>query len=411
MLDINKTYWVYIASHVYCHIKDEQAFLYNTQTGASIETVNAEIIKLLQSLHERKNLGAICCNGRQIAQSPYIEFITEFREKEMGNMVETSSMPQRPIQMMPILNLQDDIEKLQEFSDRDTGEDVLHYLLELNLYLHDSCNQNCSLCSQYSKQTLCCKTNSGQPSPTFSFAALENIISQIQYGVTGKLNLLGGNIFAYPHFNELPTLLSGFKGQVHIWNHYAHFANYKTLPSNFFYDVVIPSPMQKSLENLLPTLAIPQAKLHFYITDIEEYTKVEEFIEQFSVDNYSIHPIYTKTNLKFFEEYVYADKKDILQSKLSFNQIFAHQKMNTNFFGSLTILPNGDTYANVNSSLLGNIKDDTLIHFINKEMTANTAWRKIRDTPPCNSCLYQYICPSLSNYEIVIGKSNLCHTK
>lgn len=44
-------------------------------------------------------------------------------------------------------------------------------------------------------------------------------------------------------------------------------------------------------------------------------------------------------------------------------------------------------------------------------MDINTAWRRIREEEPCNLCLYQYLCPSPSNYEAVIGKTNLCHVK
>jgi hypothetical protein len=53
MINKEKNYWLYIASHVYCCIKDEQALLYNTQTGESMETGIREIIALLHSLHER----------------------------------------------------------------------------------------------------------------------------------------------------------------------------------------------------------------------------------------------------------------------------------------------------------------------------------------------------------------------
>lgn len=30
---------------------------------------------------------------------------------------------------------------------------------------------------------------------------------------------------------------------------------------------------------------------------------------------------------------------------------------------------------------------------------------------PCNACIYQWLCPSPSNYELAIGKPNLCHVK
>ncbi len=85
--------------------------------------------------------------------------------------------------------------------------------------------------------------------------------------------------------------------------------------------------------------------------------------------------------------------------------------MNTHFFGILTVSANGEVYSNVNNIALGNIADSNLLDLIGKEMTENLSWRKIRDKQPCCDCLYQYLCPSPSNYEIVMNKQNLCHIK
>jgi len=114
-------------------------------------------------------------------------------------------------------------------------------------------------------------------------------------------------------------------------------------------------------------------------------------------------------NKHFFEANVYLTKEDVFSKSLSFREIFARQKLNTNFFGSLTLMPDGKAYANVNSPVLGNIETESMLDLINKEMNENTAWRKTRNATPCTDCLYQYLCPSPANYEHAIGKPNLCH--
>lgn len=410
MIDISKNYWLYIAPYVYCCIKNKQALLYNTQSGVSLEIKNYDIILLLQSLHEKKNLGAISCKGETLMKSPYLEFISEFCKKEMGNIVDVSQMPKKPIQMMPVVNLQCDIDDLKKMEDRDTGEDVFQYLLELNIYLNNVCDQDCLYCDKYFRQSLCCQTN--DHANTICISTLRNVLSQIRYGTVGKLNLLGGDVFKYPYYNDLSSLLLDFKCQIHIWNHYANYMDNKILNPDFIYNVIVPFPMIEHLwKRCLSSLKDLQVRFHFYITQVEEYEEIEEIIEKYEIEKYSIHPVYIETNHDFFKEYVYTNKEDILQTELSFNQIFAHQKMNTNFFGSLTILANGDVYANVNSLVLGNILNDTLMDVVNKEMITNTAWRKIRDAIPCANCLYQSLCSSPSNYEIIIGKNNLCHVK
>ena len=410
MLDINKNYWLYIASHVYCCIKDIQAILYNTKTGMSFVIDDKDIILLLQSLHEKKNLGAVFCTGKLLSKTPYKEFITDFCQKGMGDIVDVVLLPEKPIQMMPVLNLQSDVSKLPK---EEIGKDVLHYLLELNIYLHNECELHCPNCDNFYRQSLCCsKNNGGKSKDKLDINVLKNILYQIRDGSVGKLNLLGGNIFKYPFYSVLPELLANFRGSAYFWNHYANFNDEEVIFSDFYYVVVVTFPVEnKLLDCCFNILRNNNAKYHFYITNIEEYEKAEYLIEEYKINDYTIHPIYIGQNDDFFRKYIYSRHEDIYQIKLSFHQIFAHQKMNTNNFGTLTILPDCEVYGNINAPALGDIKDNTLLYIIEKEMIENTAWRQVRDMVPCNECIYQYLCPSPSNYELVIGKPNLCHVK
>lgn len=413
MISVDKNYWLYIAPHVYCNIKKTRVLLYNTKNGMSIESEDQIVLALLQSLHERKNLGAIYCEGKMLVKNSYKEFILQFCSKEMGNLIDVKQVPEKPIQMMPILNLQNDIDRLKNINDRDPGEEIMQYLHELSIYLHTDCKQCCYYCDDYFKQNLCCYKNEDKQYKILGVEVIESVLSQIQYGVVGKLNLLGGDLFNYPHYNRLTSLLMGFRGQVHLWNHYANFANHKFIIPDFIYNVIVSFPLNEDLWNccLISLSRQELVKFHFYITQEDEYDQSKWLVEQYNISKYSIHPVYVKTNHVFFEEYIFLDKEDILAPIIPFSQIFAHQKLNTHFFGSLTILANGNIYANVNRDALGNIYNDKLLDIINKELLVNTAWRICRDNPPCSDCLYRYLCPSPSNYEIIIGKSNLCHVK
>lgn len=106
------------------------------------------------------------------------------------------------------------------------------------------------------------------------------------------------------------------------------------------------------------------------------------------------------------------DKKDILSDNIiPFRRIFSHQKMNGNFFGKLTVLPDGTVYAVLGEKCIGNLHNDTLLKVIYNELSENTAWRCVRDKKPCSDCLLQYLCPSPSAYEKAMDRSNLCLAK
>lgn len=98
----------------------------------------------------------------------------------------------------------------------------------------------------------------------------------------------------------------------------------------------------------------------------------------------------------------------IKERKLCKREIFLHQAINSNNFGRLTIMPDKNIYSNINYPPLGTI-DNNIYELIQKELIINYSWRRVRDCYPCNECIWQWICPSPSNYEIVIKKNNLCH--
>jgi pseudo-rSAM protein len=350
MFDKNKSYWLYIEPCVYCSIKGKRALLYNTQNGESMETDVPEGLELLYSLHEKKNLGAIYCEGKTLIQTTYREFVSEFCKKGMGNVVDATQTTEKPIQLMPVLSLQRDVAKLQRERERYVGEEILRYLIELNIYLCDTCRQNCVFCSNYFRQKLCCTAKKCTQHPeTVDSLTLQNILSQIRYGAVGKINLLGGNLSEYPYCKDLPALLSDFKEQVHIWNHYANFAHNLIILPDFLYDIPVTFPLKENeWQNCVALLKGTKAKYHFFITSIDDYERTETLIEKYSIESYIIHPVYTSDNHAFFEENVYINQEEIFQSRHSFRQIFAHQKLNTHFFGSLTILPDGEVFANVN---------------------------------------------------------------
>jgi pseudo-rSAM protein len=96
---------------------------------------------------------------------------------------------------------------------------------------------------------------------------------------------------------------------------------------------------------------------------------------------------------------------------MAIKDFFTRQAMNIYDFGKINILPNGDAYANLNHPTLGNIYTESIYEIVHKEVEEGTSWFRIRNQVPCNGCVYQWLCPPPSNYEIAIGRPNLCHVK
>ena len=149
----------------------------------------------------------------------------------------------------------------------------------------------------------------------------------------------------------------------------------------------------------------------FLITSENEYLKAEALCEQKGITSYQFKPIYNGENLSFFENFIFMNEQEVHNLQPTKREIYANQKINRNEFGRITVLPNGDIFANPNKRKLGNIKNDRMHDIIYKELNEGSSWLSIRKEKPCCDCIYQWLCPSPSNYEWVIGKPNLCHIK
>lgn len=87
------------------------------------------------------------------------------------------------------------------------------------------------------------------------------------------------------------------------------------------------------------------------------------------------------------------------------------QIFNTNDFGRLRITTDGKVYANRLFPALGSVEKDSIYAIIRKEITEGQSWLRIRTQSPCDTCVYQWLCPSPSDYEIELNRPNLCLTK
>lgn len=408
-LEKTKKYWFYILPHVYYAKKGLIAILLNTKNSSSIHISDKKFINLLETMHKKTNLGVALLNKNQLKDEQIMDFVKECVEKEICKVLEVNDNNQTPIQLMPILNLQRDVDKLRKDKSRSLGEDVRRYISDVTVILNDNCKQNCKYCKKYNSQHFCCISN--KQTEVLKIENFINFSNQLMSVPIRRFVITGGNIFEYPFLKELIEFLDTKQINPCIGFHYLNFDLTKLeFVQNIKTEIFINFPLNQSkLELCFEHMKIENTQFVFFVKNEEENICVETILGQTKISNYKVVPFYTGNNYSFFEDYVFLGKTDLLDYNFEQRIIFANQKMNTNFFGSLYIYPNGDIKANPNTKKLGNIERTPLIKLAEKELTINSAWRKIRKTEPCNSCIYQFLCPSTSNYEIAFGKYNLCH--
>jgi pseudo-rSAM protein len=400
-------YWLTILPHVYYIQKHGEALLYNTQNGKNICTENSQVIDLLEQMHNRKNLGVIDINETTCKQID--NFIKGSVSKNICTITKIVEGQPKPIQLMPILNLQRDVERLQKEEGRSLGEDVLHYLSDVTIYINHTCKLDCQDCKNYLKQFFHCTKSVN--AEYIDLELLKRFLRQLAFTLIRRLSITGGNIFQYPHFTELLTFLKEEQISPLFGVHYVNIdMNKISLLNDFPVEIFVTFPLENHLSNNIDFLSKQKnTKIIFEITSEDDYNQTERLISKYAIEVYAYKPFYNGKNQDFFKNNIYLTKDDIFSDIISQRIIFAHQKLNTNFFGKIHLFPNGDIKTHPLKDVLGNCKQEPLVKILEKEMVVNTAWRVIREQTPCNDCLYQFICPSPSDYEWVMEKSNLCN--
>lgn len=145
---------------------------------------------------------------------------------------------------------------------------------------------------------------------------------------------------------------------------------------------------------------------HFLVRSHAEYDRCSRLLADSFPSAGKVIPIYSR-NLKFIQEKIYRNRA-LYPGKLSRKEMRLRERINPNFFGALTLMPDRQVYSNVNCPPLGDMREPVR-EIIARELELNHAWRRVRDMPPCSGCPYRWSCPPLSNYDFVIGKKLQCY--
>lgn len=394
MIDKDKEYWFALETYVYTMFKNEQVLLYNTLDGEHVLSNNKYVVPLIEQLFTESNGGVIMLDKEELQNQDIYSFILDVREKFMGDVYDVTLFKSKPIQLYPILNFSRDVKKLKNIKSRSIGEQALNHLHVMNINL-----------------------DSPDTKDILSFENLKSLLWQVQFANIQHLNIFMHNRTTLPEMDNIKQLFNDYpiKSNWHILIQNIDNSICLSLPQNSLLTVIIDNPVPENLFKTVVETIPPQmrdkSKFIFKIYNTEQYFEAEQLIIKYKLQKHSIQPGYNKKNLNFIRSEVFMTKDEIFEDKLSLKEIFANQTINTNDFGKLTILPNGDIYANTKFPKLGNIATNSIYEVIYKELDEGTSWLRIRDQKPCSDCIYQWICPAPSDLELSIGKPNLCHVQ
>ena len=408
----NYTHWFYLESYTFLFYSKNQYVIYNTLNSTYIDCslYGKTINTVLSILHNTNKTYCVGIYEYQLRDSQFTEFIKKIRNTFSGDIIKNiRGIP--PFISKPILRIlhHPNNPKTKEYNL--LGENALFHLHEVTFYLE---NQGFDLNPMYKdcyKQFLYPTYTEKQK---LSHAKYLEIIEQLSICQIDKINIIPATIEKKELFSYLLSLSRQYSIKTQIILPYKKYnkEDLKQLLINPQFSIMI-----------MVHLPVDYEELNSYINLFNEYNISWSLIASNKNDviflsknnlgkftNVDYIPWYTGDNMDFFKEYIYNDFKDIIEQKNTKQHIFRKQILNDNLFGKLTIFPTGEVYSNVNFPTIGNIQDQKLSEIVYSEIENYfKPWFFTRDYVSCKNCVNKYLCPSISNYEIVANEYNMCY--
>ena len=398
-------YWFYLSPKVYVTSK-ENIFLYHTESGVRLEVTEGHLKDLLQAVYEPKNLGVVEFPQELWKQEGTHDLIEQMLSLHMAGLIPIDREQGKPINFLPILNLQKDVDKAVSIGELSlVVDDLLSYLSRLTLCLGGG-----RLCPSYLSRVW-----REQEAHWMSPSLLYSLLEQARHSRLKQVGLYADSLFLHPQIKEILGLLESYEYDYQLWMSAKHYLQHqgrietylRSMKRSYHLSLLASATELEDLARM-SEVDLQLTSWHFLIEDEAQYARVEQFAERWCIVQSELVPIYTGDNLPFFEEYIYLSEDDIFSEPIEMRRIFCNQKLNSNDFGALTVLPTGECRVSLNTPALGNLMQTSLLEILYKELTTNTAWRKTRNSGTCQKCFFQYLCPPPSSYEQVIGREDLC---
>jgi len=399
-----KSKYLVIEPYVHYNINEKKALFYNTISGRYSIFNNPLLISNLKKIGFNNSSSIMNISTENINTKEFKEFIINIKDLFIGDVIEANDTPFLFYQT-PILN------NISENNmDGEKNRNITESLHELNIFVNSFESTHNKFCDAH-KQFLFPWINNKKQQ--INNQIVKKLISEIDNYYIRNINLIIGDL------EDTNIDISLFQMNQSKLNCFVYYKTILTdskislLESFETLNIYISSEISKKEINTLQEILsfFDQSKIifHLIIESEEDFNKLEKIKINYNLKS-SYKPYFHK-NENFFKENIYITEEDILQRKLSLNDIHQRQLINPANYGKLFITENGDVYSNLNSLPLGNLIKQNVKELIHKELSIDESyWKKTKkDIYPCSSCIYNGICPPISNYEYGIGKNNLCH--
>ena len=404
-----ETEWLTMSTNVFFDKIDEQtALLYNTNDGKYIVTKDNALIKIINNLYEPENIGSIRVSNWLNKKSKDVKWALD------NDIIKRVSSIEKPIILLPILNLQDDITK----EDRDGIAGRLRSMASKTKYISGAHIRLSNIIENIDKEKTMNRNHAASqyPCPAYdsdirqmSLKTLYAILKNLQLTSISVVDIIcSSSYFEGTEYYAFERILNSFSFayRIHMYeddfNNISKWFNIKKniikAELNIYSDVY--SEQNETEITIGNDCKIKYIRLVYKESDIVGH------------EHMALLPVWTWENIEFFKKNVWLNNNDISSTVTNFNSIFRNQKLNANFFGVIDIDTCGNVFSHGAKSLLSNVHEQkfSLAKVVAHEFVENNTWRFTRNLlKNCMECSFRYLCPPVSIPELLCKDTKMCN--
>jgi len=401
----NESRWLSIEPYVHIAVTGTGVLIYNTVNKTYlVYREKPEITKIADQLTDQQNGYVIRLNHQQLNNPVVQVFISDLRNKYMGDLHEPQWSGSKPFNIVPEPVIKKGLKGLE------------NHLNEITFHVN-TCDLPGLKPFRNAYYQFPFPVWAPAPGLVLSPEIIRSVADQVDSLPVAVINFVGSGILSDPLYHRLATLFNKplFRRKFYV--------PLMQLPSRLpdrsgkkdYLSLYVTFPVDQQQQDRLELLSQefsknPRLELYFVVRDNREVEQATELISRLAFRQTFFKPFLNGKNMQFFREQVFISEEDIKASKPTQNQVFSRLSMNEHDYGKLTVFPDGDVYANVNDEALGNLQHQTVAELVDKELNNPKSWERTRNVvEPCRHCLYRFLCPPVSNYEIHSHKFNFCH--
>jgi len=397
--------WLVLEPFVHAVVKCNDVLLYNTLGKTYLlYRQETQISRIVEQLIIPENGYVTKITTAELENPRVGRFIADLRKKFMGDLFDPQWSASRPFNIVPVPILKGGTLSMEQ------------QLTEVTFLLNASDLPDLQPYREASRQ-FTFPLFGDLPGKAMPVETIMSVAAQMAALPFASVHFCGTGILREPLFGAYSGIFrkTSFRRKYHVnLRHLAVPFTFKP-GKNEFLALYVTYPFDQPQFDLLQLVRQtypehPRVEFNFVVQNNREVDHASELISGLGIRHAAFKPYLNGENIAFFEEQVFMSEADIFGSKPGRNEIFSRTTMNQNDYGRLTIQPNGDVYANVNDPLLGNLASLTVAELVARESEGGKSWKRRRmDVEPCTNCLYQFLCPPVSNYETMILRFNFCH--